>query len=157
MARFSDDAIRAIVDQVQFDDPLAAAHITRVLIERRDAIARIWLNGVNPIVDPRLAADGTLTFENAAVAAGAATPGQGYTVSWSRFDNGLRKADVVGDSLHVTEEGATAPPGLLAGAEFVMATIHGEHPDHPGWRQPVQVYFRRGATGWDTVGVTRHP
>ena len=88
VARFSDDAIRAIVDQVQFDDPLAAAHITRVLIERRDAIARVWLNGVNPVVDPRLAADGTLTFANAAVAAGAATPGSGYTVSWSRFDNG---------------------------------------------------------------------
>ena len=64
-----------------------AEHIARVLIERRDAIARTWLNGVNPIVDPRLAADGTLTFANAAVAAGAATPGSGYTVSWSRFDN----------------------------------------------------------------------
>ena len=50
VARFSDDAIRTIVDQVRFDDPRAAAHITRVLIERRDAITRIWLNGVNPIV-----------------------------------------------------------------------------------------------------------
>ena len=157
VARFSNDAIRAIVDQVQFDDPLAAGHITRVLIERRDAIARVWLNGVNPVVGPRLAADGTLTFENAAVAAGAATPGKGYTVSWSRFDNGSRKAEVVGDSLHVTQERAAAPPGLLAGAEFVMATIRGEHPDHPGWRQPVQVYFRRAAAGWDTVGVIRQP
>ena len=63
-----------------------------MLIERRDAIARAWLNGVNPVVDPRLAADGTLTFVNAAVAAGAATPGRGYTVSWSRFDNGLGQA-----------------------------------------------------------------
>ena len=70
-----------------------------MLIERRNAIARVWLNGVNPVVGPRLAADGTLTFENAAVAAGAATPGTGYTVSWSRFDNGSRKAEVVGDSL----------------------------------------------------------
>ena len=111
VARFSDDAIRAIVDQVQFDDPLAAEDITRVLIERRDAIARVWLNGVNPVVGPRLAADGTLTFENAAVAAFAATPGKGYTVSWSRFDNGSRKAEVVGESLHVTQERAAAPRG----------------------------------------------
>ena len=157
VARFSDDAIRAIVDQVQFDDPLAAGHLTRVLIARRDHIARVWLNGVNPVVGPRLAADGTLTFENAAVAAGAATPGKGYTVSWSRFDNGLQKADVVGASLHVAQERAAAPPGLLDGAEFVMVEIHGEHPDHPGWRQPVQVYFRRSAAGWDTVGVVRQP
>jgi hypothetical protein len=157
VARFSDDAIRAIVDQVRFDDPLAAAHITRVLIERRDAIARIWLNGVNPVVTPRLAADGTLTFANAAVAAGAATPGKGYTVSWSRFDNGSGKSEAVGDPVHLTEERAAAPPGLLAGAEFVMATIRGEHPDHPGWRQPVQVYFRSAAAGWDTVGVIRQP
>ncbi len=128
-----------------------------MLIERRDAIARAWLNGVNPVVDPRLAADGTLTFANAAVAAGAATPGSGYTVSWSRFDNGLGKADATGDEMQVTRERATAPSGLLADAEFVMATIRGEHPDHPGWRQPVQVYFRRSASGWDTVGIVRQP
>ena len=157
VARFSNRAIRAIVDQVKFDDPRAAAHITRVLIERRDAIARVWLNGVNPVVDPRLAADGTLTFANAAVAAGAATPGKGYTVSWSRFDNGSGKTEAMGAEMQVTEERATAPSGLLAGAEFVMATIRGEHPDHPGWRQPVQVYFRRAAAGWETVGIIRQP
>jgi hypothetical protein len=157
VARFSNEAIRAIVDQVKFDDPTATEHITRVLIERRDAIARIWLNGVNPIVNPRLAADGTLTFANAAVEAGAATPGNGYSVSWSRFDNGSGKAEAVGDEMQVTEGRAAAPSGLLAGAEFVNATIRGEHPDHPGWRQPVQVYFRRSAAGWETVGIIRVP
>ena len=157
VARFSDDAIRTIVGQVQFDDPRAAEHLTRVLVERRNAIARVWLNGVNPVVSPRLAADGTLTFENAAVAAGAATPGRGYTVNWSRFDNGSARVESVGDPLHVTQERAAAPPGLLAGAGFVVAAISGEHPDHPGWRQPVQVYFRRAATGWETVGVVRQP
>ena len=89
-------------------------HITRVLIERRDAIARVWLNGVNPVVGPRLAADGTLTFANAAVAAGAATPGKGYTVSWSRFDNGSGRPKPWATPMHVTEERAAAPPGLLA-------------------------------------------
>jgi len=157
VARFSDAAIRAIVDQVQLDDRLAAEHISRVLSERRDAIAHVWLNGVNPVVDPRLAADGTLTFTNAAVAAGAATPGTGYTVSWSRFDNGVGKAEAIGDETQVTRERATAPSGLLANGEFVLATIRGEHPDHPGWRQPVQVYFRRSGAGWETVGIVRQP
>ena len=157
VARFSDAAIRAIVEQVQFDDPGAGEHIARVLIERRDAIARVWLNGVNPVVDPRLAADGTLTFANAAIAAGAATPGSGYRVSWSRFDNASGKTEATGAEMQVTEGRATAPSGLLADAEFLMATIRGEHPDHPGWHEPVQVYFRRAATGWDTVGIVRQP
>ena len=157
VSRFSDAAIRAIVDQVQFDDPLAAEHITRVLIERRDAIARVWLNVVSPVVDPRLSADDTLTFVNAAVAAGAATPGTGYAVRWSRFDNRTGKAEPMGDEMRVTQERAAAPSGLLTGSEFVMSTIRGEHPDHPGWRQPVQVYFRRAGAGWETVGIVRQP
>ena len=157
VSRFSDAAIRAIVDQVQFDDPLAAEHITRVLIARRDAIARVWLNVVSPVVDPRLSADGTLTFVNAAVAAGAATPGTGYAVRWSRFDNRTGKAEPMGDEMQVTQERAAAPSGLLTGSEFVMSTIRGEHPDHPGWRQPVHVYFRRAGAGWETVGIVRQP
>ena len=157
VARFSDQAIRTIVEQVRFDDPLAAEHITRVLIARRDAIARAWLNGVNPIVEPRLAADGTLTFANAAVAAGAATAGGSYTVSWSRFDNAVGQAGAASDEVQVTSERATAPPGLLADAQFVMAIIRGDHPDHPGWRLPVQVVFRRAAAGWETVGIVRQP
>jgi hypothetical protein len=78
-------------------------------------------------------------------------------VSWSKFDNGSSTSEAVGNPVQVTGERASAPPGLLAGAEFVMAAIRGEHPDHPGWRQPVQVYFRRGAAGWDTVGIVRLP
>jgi hypothetical protein len=67
------------------------------------------LNGVNPVMDLRLAADGTLTFANASVAARAATPGRGYTVSWSRFDNAIGKAAPVGDAMQVTTERAMAP------------------------------------------------
>ena len=120
--------------------------------------SRGWrLNGVNPLVDLRLAADGTLTFANAAVAAGVATPGGSYTVSWARFDNSVGKADAAGDEMSVTGERASAPAGLLANADFVMATIRGEHSDHPGWRQPLQVYFRRAPSGWQTVGIVRQP
>jgi hypothetical protein len=156
VARFSDEAIRAIVEQVQFDDRTTAEHITRVLIERRNAIARVWLNGVNPIVDPRLAADGTLTFANAAVAARVATPAHGYTVGWSRYDNRSGEAVVVGGESEVTEPRAPAPASLLS-ADFVVATIRAHHSDHPAWAQPVQVDFRRTDTGWKTVGLFRQP
>src|SRR5262245_30062157 len=156
VARFSDEAIRAIVGQVRFDDPAATEHVTRVLIQRRDVIARVWLNGVNPIVDPRLAADGTLTFANAAVAAGVATPARGYTVSWSRHDNRTGEAMAVGGESEVTEPRASAPASLSS-ADFVVATIRGHHTDHPAWAQPVQVYFTRTASGWKTIGLIRQP
>jgi hypothetical protein len=62
VSRFSDEAIRAIVEQAGYDDPQAVDYLTRTLIRRRDIIARTWLNGVNPIVDVSLDATGTLSF-----------------------------------------------------------------------------------------------
>lgn len=154
VARFSDEIIRAIVTAARYDDPKATDYLTQVLIERRDKIKRVWLNGVNPIVNPALAADGTLTFENAAVTAGAATGGS-FAVSWARFDNESGKLDPVGGETQAEGLRATAPPALLGSAEFVVATIKGEHPEHPAWRQPVQVYFRKVANGWKAVGLYR--
>ena len=86
VSRFSDGAIRAIVEQAGYDDPQAVDYLTRTLVRRRDIIARTWLNGVNPIVDVSLDATGTLSFTNAAVAAGVAAHGT-YTIAWARFDN----------------------------------------------------------------------
>ncbi len=44
------------------------------LIKPRDKVLKTWLTGVNPIVNPKLTADGALTFENAAVTASVASP-----------------------------------------------------------------------------------
>ena len=154
VSRFSDATIRTIVQQVGYDDPRATEYLIRTLSERRDKIARAWLNGVNPVVDVALAADGTLTFANAALQANAATPGRGYRVTWTRFDNDSGVHQPVGEEMRVTEARAVAP-ALPRDAAYVAATIRGDHPDHPAWSQPVQVYFRRTADGWKTVGVFR--
>ena len=42
---------------------------------------------MNPIVNPRLDANGRLTFENAAIAAGVAKGQPTYRASWMLFDN----------------------------------------------------------------------
>ena len=47
----------------------ATDYMTQTLIARRDKVVAAWLNQVCPVVDPALAADGALTFANAAVAA----------------------------------------------------------------------------------------
>jgi hypothetical protein len=155
VSRFSDEIIRAIVGRVEYDDPRATEYLTRTLIERRDAIARVWLTGVNPISDAALSPDGTLTFKNAAVSAGVVAPAASYAVSWSRFDNQSGALAAVDGDVKTTEPRATAPSALLTGSEFVTAIIRTEHPDHPVWAQPVHVYFRRTADGWKTVGLFR--
>ena len=64
---FSDELIRAIVKTGQFSDPKAEQYLGDVLIKRRDKIGQAYLPKINPVVDPRLDASGTLTFANAAV------------------------------------------------------------------------------------------
>ena len=48
VAQFTDEAIRAIVAEVRYDDPAAAEHIIRVLIARRDAITRLAVERRQP-------------------------------------------------------------------------------------------------------------
>jgi hypothetical protein len=154
VARFSDEAIRAIVGKGRYSDPAAAEALTSALIVRRDRIKHAWLTAVNPIVDPTLSPEGELRFVNAAVASDVGGRPDGYTVRWSRFDNATDTLTAVGGDILVGEPRATAPPGLLADAEFVSATIATRHHAFPQWK-PVQVYFRRTPGGWRTVGLDR--
>jgi hypothetical protein len=155
VSRFTDAHLRAIVEAARFDDPAATDYLTRALIARRNAVTRAWLNGVNPIVNVTLAADGTLRFENAAIAAGAATPRASYSVRWARFDNTTGTLTPEGGETSSQEPRLSAPGAILARSEFVAALIRAEHPEHPAWQWPVQVYFRRSADGWKTVGLFR--
>jgi hypothetical protein len=154
VAAFTDDAIRTAVGRAAYSDPRATDYLTGVLIKRRNAIARVWLNGVNPLVNLSLDAGGTLTFENAAVAAGAATSATGYALSWGRFDNAAGTTERVGSEITVAETRATLP-AELARAEYVSVAIRSLHPDHPAWATPLNAYFRRDANGWTTVGLER--
>ena len=153
VSRFSDRAIRAIVEQAGYDDPQAVDYLTRTLVRRRDIIARTWLNGVNPIVDVSLDPTGTLSFTNAAVAAGVAAHGT-YTIAWARFDNESGSSARVSVEKHTGPRG-TAPASLIASADFIEATIWSEDADHPAWASPVRTYFRRDGPAWTTVGLIR--
>ena len=124
------------------------------LVERRDRIIRLWLNVVNPVVDFSMTADGVLTFSNAAVTAQAASPAASYTLEWSRFDNASGIHHSLGQPVRVTDTRATAP-SLPDDADYVSVKVVAEHPEHPAWQTPVQVYLRRSAAGWTTVGLFR--
>ena len=81
------DLLRAAVAAGEFGDPASEAFLVKTLAERRDAIARAYLTAVNPIADPVLDRDGTLTFQNVAVEADVARAPQAYRASWFLFDN----------------------------------------------------------------------
>ncbi len=154
---FSDDLIRAAVRAGRLSDPAAEQHLAATLIKRRDKVALAYLPAVNPVVNPRLDANGGLTFDNAAAAAGVADTPVEYRVAWSRFDNTTGATQPIGD----TRGPATAhraPHDLPSGVgSFVEIDISAESAAYPSWRQPVRAFFRRLDAGWKLVGLERLP
>jgi hypothetical protein len=155
VSRFSNEAIRAIVDRAHYSEPGAADHIANTLIKRRDKVLAAWLTAVNPLAEPRLGADGTLTFENAAVAARVASPPASYALTWSRFDNASGTASGNPVETQATDARAAAPPAILQGAAYVTVAVRTVHRDYPQWNVPVTFTFRRAGDAWQAVGLDR--
>jgi hypothetical protein len=155
VARFSNEALAALVAKARYSDPEAAAYITGVLIARRDKVLRTWLTGVNPVVEPALSAAGTLTFENAAVGAGVASPPSSYALAWSRFDNATGTPATPAVEMTADRPRADAPAAVLEGSAFVSVAVRSLHPEFPEWATPVTLYFRRVSSGWEPVGLDR--
>jgi hypothetical protein len=109
---------------------------------------------VNPIVNPRLDANG-LTFENAAVTAGVVRGTVAYRASWTRFDN------ATGATTPLTETKSTtttiAAPRELPSTGFVAVDIAADSDSRPTWKEPVRVVFRRDGGRWKLVGLERLP
>ncbi len=161
VAKFSNEAIRAVVAKARYSEPGAAEHITATLIKRRDKVLRAWLTAVNPLVNARLSSDGVLTFENAAVDAGIAKEPTSYRLSWSRFDNATGESTatieggIVAGPNGVSEARLETPKSLLD-STFLRVSVSTIHPDYPTWINPVTFTFRRNGTQWETVGLDRN-
>jgi hypothetical protein len=154
---FSDALVRAAVHTGEYSDPAAERHLADVLIKRRDKIGRAYLTAINPVVDPRLSSDGTLSFGNAAVELGFASAPSSYHAVWSRFDNTTGQTSAIGDTTGASAS-MPAPSGLPGAAgSFIQVDISADSADHPSWREPVRTHFRRDATGWTLVGLERLP
>ncbi len=96
----SDDMIRAAIEAGQFGDPQSEEALVNFLIERRNAIGRKYLNAINPVVDPVLNSNGQLTFGNAAVDSGfASPPAGGYQAIWYAFNNSIGESTRFGGSI----------------------------------------------------------
>ena len=154
---FTDDMIRTAVHTGEFTDPAAEKYLGDVLIKRRNKIAAIYLTAVNPIVNPALDRNGSLTVENAADAAGVAKGPASYRASWLTFDNATGATKPIADT---TSETTTlkAPGGLPATpGSFIAVDIAVDSAAYPAWKQPVRTYFRRSGDSWKLVGLERQP
>ena len=157
VAAFDDDLIAALVQTGQFSDPAAERHLAAVLGQRRDKVARAYLPAVNPIVTATLSPRGVLTFENAAVAAGVATAPPGYVSVWSHFDNDTGQSRPLGEGRGNRAE-IDAPARLPDGAgAMVQVDVSADGTGPAAWQRPVQLFFRRSASGWALVGLDRGP
>jgi hypothetical protein len=118
---FTDDDIRAIVEQGQFTDPEVVDYITRTLIARRDAVGRAWFQHVLPLEEARIEND-ELHFENLSVRYGFAKA-PAYRYEWFSLDNRTGgKKGVPGSS------STMVPSELINGAKggYFGCTITGE-------------------------------
>lgn len=157
LVTLSADMIRAAIRTGQFDDAEAEAFLVRALVERRDAIARAYLTGVNPISDPRLDSDGTLTFRNAAVDADVAHAPRDYRAVWSSFDNATGASRVIGESVAI---GTVMPaPVTLPTTDgaFLKLELSSDGSAFESWSLPVNAYFRLRNGAWQLVGFERMP
>jgi hypothetical protein len=154
VAQFSDAAIRAVVAKARYSEAGAEDHIVTTLLRRRDKVLRTWLTAINPIANPRLAPDGTLTFDNAAVSAGVAEPPTAYVLTWSAFDN--TAGTPVGASYERRVDAArAAAPASVLDSPFVTVSVRTEHAGFPAWNAPATLTFRRSGGEWQTVGIER--
>jgi hypothetical protein len=155
VSKFTNDAIRAVVEKARYSDPKATEYITATLIKRRDKVLKTWLAGVNPLVDFALSEAGELTFANAAVEAKVGVDPGGYHAAWSSFDNATRESRSIGETSG-TGPRLRAPAGLPAMPNaYIKVEIAATGGSEASWKTPVQVFFWRTGQGWKVVGVER--
>jgi len=163
VSRFTDEMIHAIVAEARMSDPEAEAYLRGVILERRDKVINYWISRTNPLDEFDIQSDrngARLSFENAAVRVGAATPGASYSIHWSRLDNLADTEEPYGTETSLDGTSATVPDQAWGSADdvgyrYAVAAISTHHPDHPLWEEPVLVTLRDRHGELDIVGIER--
>src|SRR5205085_9988767 len=97
----------------------------------------------NPLVNPRLSRDGTLTFEDAAQAAGVAQAPAEYRADWRQFENGSGETRHLGET-HGPRAAVPAPQNLpQAPGDVVEIDVTGMGSAPPAWQSPARLHFLR--------------
>ena len=154
---FSDEDIAALVGTGQLTEPGAAEHLTALLVERRDMIARYWFERINPVDHFRVDAGG-LDFRDLAVEGGLeeASSTQ-YQVTWLTARGAeVGNAGTIRDT-HVSFDNPAQVlvPGAFHGIQ--LRTRRDDRLQEGRWSQPTRVWFYLHQDGRaQLVRVERH-
>ena len=141
VARFSDDAIRAIVKTGDYLSPDAERYLADTLIKRRDKVVSYYFSQVNPL-DEFDVAGRKLSFKNL----GENPPGA-YLYEWFVFDNETSELENLGHEVVQVEPRITVPD---ADAPYLMVRIRTSTQS-----KAVEIFLRRGTDGYELVGIDR--
>ncbi|GAB4238935.1 MAG: hypothetical protein Kow00109_13570 [Acidobacteriota bacterium] len=157
IARFSDEAVRALVAKGRWDDPRAEEYLAATLIARRDKILRRYLPAVAPVDEiavDRAGNTATIRFADLAVRHGVLAP-SAYRFEWLVFDNRSGTSEPLGVSGETT---VPAPAGDIkvplprSSSEFLRVRLVRIATGHAA-----DIYLRHGELGYTVVGVERFP
>jgi hypothetical protein len=149
VARFSDEAIRAIVHTGEYMDSEAERYLADVIIKRRDKVVAYYYRQLNPLDGFRVAGS-NLEFRNLGEEEGLATA-EDYQYEWFAFDNRAQQLNPLGEKA-VTSKPAVPIP--VTEADYLMVRIRTRCQDEPLWQKSVDVYLR-SQSGRTVVGIER--
>jgi hypothetical protein len=141
VARFSDDAIRAIVRTGDYLSPDAERYLADTLIKRRDKVVSYYYGQVNPL-DEFAVDGGQLSFKNL----GENSPGA-YLYEWFAFDNETSGRESLGGEIAHAEPRVAVPD---TDASYLMVRIRTRVQS-----KAVEVFLRRETDGYTVVGIDR--
>lgn len=126
---FTDEEIRALVSTGEISDPKAAAYLTRILIERRDKIGKVYFAKVLPF-DRFRVENGQLQWDDLSASV------KDAQVSWFRFNNETGEK--------------TAAPALGSGGYWLAEISAASRP-----KQTISVYIRQDGEP-RVIGIERN-
>jgi hypothetical protein len=145
VARFEDEAVRAIVATGDFLSKEAERFLADTVIERRDKVVAHYFRQISPLDEFR-AAD-ALSFRNLGVERGLGDV-SGYRYEWFSLDNDTGELSSLEARGSTT---ATNVPLPASDAPFLMVRIRCDSPTESRWEKAVDVYLK----GKIVVGIER--
>lgn len=149
VARFSDEAIRAIVHQGDYVDPEAERFLADTIIARRDKVVSHYFTQLNPLDDFRVVGP-NLEFRNLGKEHSLASV-DAYRYQWFVFDNDTSELTALTDG--ETSQTSLTIPG--SPQPYLMVRLRARSEAAPQWRKAVEVYLRGANGGRSVVGVER--
>ena len=136
VARFTDDAIRAIVATGDFLSKDAERYLADTVIRRRDKSVAHYLRQLNPL--DGFAMGDALTFRNLGAERGLGEV-SGYEYEWFSFDNETSKLAPLGARGRASEPRIRLPD---SDSSILMVRIRTQSPTETSWSKGVDVYLR---------------